>query len=97
MFAINQHVERMQFVLLKIKMPFVSVRPAIAVIQFQMLVVNWPMHARIVQSHQCAKSHQPVTFANAHKVTLVIQNQLDASQLVNVQMAIQIARTVQNV
>lgn len=35
MFAMNRHVVRMQFALLKIKMQFVNVRPATEVIQFQ--------------------------------------------------------------
>lgn len=50
------------------------------------------MHVRIARNHQCVKLRQPVTFANAHKAIRDSQKQPDASQLVNVQMVIQIAR-----
>lgn len=50
------------------------------------------MHVRIAQNHQCAKLRQLDTFANAHKVIQDSQKQPAASQSVNAQMAIQIAR-----
>lgn len=98
MFAMNQHVVRMQFVLPKIRMQFVNVHRATEEIQFQKSVVNWPMHVHTVPNHQFVKYHQRVKqFVNAHKDTRVIQIQPVASQLVNVHTVIPIARIVPNV
>lgn len=95
MYAMNHHVAKMQFVLLKIKMLSVNVRQDTEVIQSQKLVVNRLMHVPNVQSLPYAKLHRlEIKFANAHKDILVIQIRQDASQLVNVHMEIQIVRIV---
>lgn len=78
-------------------MQFVNVHQAIEAIQFQKLAVNWPMLVRTVPNRQFVKLHQQEMFANALKVTLGIQNQLDASQLDSARMAILIARTARSV
>lgn len=94
----NRPVVKMQSVSLKIKMLFVNARLVIEVIQFQKLVVNWLMPVHTVQNHPFVKYHQLVRrFANVHKAIPAIQIQRDASQLVNVLMAIPIARTAPNV
>lgn len=97
MCAINHLAVKMRFASLKIRMQSANVRQAIEVIQFQRLAVNWPMHVRTVPSHQFVKSHQLVMFVNVLKATLATQNQLDASQLASVRMAIWIARTALSV
>lgn len=91
MYATNQRAAKMRFASPKIKTQYVNVHLDTKAIQYQKLVANWLMHARIALSRLYVKSHQPVTFANVHKATLDIQKQPDASQSVNVQTVIQIA------
>lgn len=89
----GRRVERMPFVLLKIKMLFVNVHRDTKAIQYQKLDANWPTHVRTVPNHRCVKYRRlDNTFASAHKDTLDTLKQLDVIQSVNVQMVILIAQ-----
>lgn len=71
---------------------------SLSVTQFRKSVVNWPMPVRIAQNRPFVKYHQLVKqFANVHRAIPVILIPRDASQSVNVLMAIRIARTAPNV
>lgn len=83
MYAMNRHAVKMQFVFQKIKIQFVNAHQATEVIQYQKLVVNYPMLVRNAMNHQFVRLQQPVIFVNAHQAILDSQNRLDAIRLVN--------------